>query len=137
MPNTTGPLGEPPQVIARDPEAHRKLDELTKAVQTILAWIQGDQMAGIPGMAAEHRKHGERLDVVEERVERQSGRIRDAEKRIADQQSQIDDLIADRAAAQDNRRWTWRTVVDRLITAAIGALVAGLTFPKPPQPPHP
>lgn len=121
MPNPTGPLGEPQ--VFQDPEAHRKLDELTQAVKTILAWIQGDQMAGIPGMAAEHRKHAERLDTIEERVERHAKRLHALE-----------------TASTERVKWGLRTFTEQALKVAASAVVGAITAlvavfaAKPPHP---
>lgn len=120
MPNTTGPLGEPPQVIARDPEAHRKLDDLTAAVKRLLEWAQGDQIKGIPGMAAEHRQHAAQLAEHHERLERHSKR-----------------LYALEQAGAERVRWTLKTVAEhaiRLASAAIVGAIAALFASKPPHP---
>lgn len=110
MPDSIGPLA--PQVV-RDPEAHRKLD-------TILEYIQGDQMAGRPGLAAEHRQHSEQLTEHHARLERHSERLHALEQ-----------------AGTDRIRWTMRTVAERGIGAGIAAAVGALAAIFASKPPHP
>lgn len=117
---TTGPIGDPPQVIARDPEAHRKLDGLTKSVQALLEWAQGDQMKGVSGMAAEHRQHAEQLTEHHDRLERHSKRLHALEQ-----------------AGTDRMRWTMRTVAERGIGAGVAAAVGALAAIFASKPPHP
>jgi hypothetical protein len=102
-----------PHIISRDPEAHEKLD-------SILEWIQGDQMAGVPGMAAEHRRHGERLDEHHDRLDRHSRRLHALEERGTEQ-----------------IRWTVRTFAERAIGALAAGVVGAIAALFAAKPPHP
>lgn len=95
-----------PQVQFTDPKAHEKLDR-------ILDWINGDQMRGIPGMAAEHRKHADKIEAHDARLDRHSKRIRDLEERPA-----------------NAGIWALRTIAEKIITIAAAGL-AGWLAGKP------
>jgi hypothetical protein len=89
----------------RDAEMHRKVDLVARQQAEMLEFLQGNQMRGIAGLAAEHRSHGEQINGIHERLERHSRR-----------------LLALETIPMDRARWTARTVAEK----GIGALVAGL-----------
>lgn len=100
-------------VRVTDPEAHRKLDR-------IIEWIQGDQMQGIPGMAAEHRKHEERLSGHDEKLKSHEDRLERHSQRI----HALEDQPAQASA------WALRTIAEKLLTIAAAGL-AGWLAGKP------
>lgn len=87
----------------------RPLEEIRSAVQRIERALVGDLSTGTPGLLERTRK-------AEERLERHSKRIHNLE---------------------ETRRWTVRTVADRLIGAVISATVGAVAAVFALGRPHP